>query len=484
MKMPEDSTYFTFELAQYIEAFRTSADRTRYVVYVSTFVNVLILVALWNYYPVSWSRQGSQSHLALQRRQREIAWLDEHIGTAPYPEKRSAQHSAPVDVATHAAEDADLFAAQADIFNHSMRYVAIPGLGTVIHINDIGITAGAVLLVLTLLLCYCVVREHENLHLAAYKIFQLCEWDSNASDGESAANLLYHAIAMGQVLHHPPTLARWQNSVHLKVLNSITWSIFLLPAITQASIVIPNLFTLDRAFPMWGYQTVMERISVQLILGLLILLLATITIRYSRATDRQWRKAFFVINAGLAHVQQRPWSEWLHISSRKSAREDSGIRLIMRDLTYRLRKTPDAQRWIALQATNVAPTPDAKDAAEQQDRLSKRKQKSAPEITQGDLHIAARGLRKTMHDVVRIYAATHPDLSGARLSRLRIRSCDVDIDDGVPTRWRATVDYRIEFAERRPVQTTSHIDVKVTGLGNRLLSRWRARHSKSESPKK
>lgn len=45
----------SFEIEEYIRAFRSSTDRARYMVFVNTAVCVLILVCTWNMMPSSWS---------------------------------------------------------------------------------------------------------------------------------------------------------------------------------------------------------------------------------------------------------------------------------------------------------------------------------------------------------------------------------------------------------------------------------------------
>ncbi len=103
----------------------------------------------------------------------------------------------------------------------------IPGVS--IDVNDLGVVGGVALVLLTSILVFCVMREHENLYLALYKVRRLCDVpDQDHTHGESAANLLYHRLVMGQVLSSPPTLAQWK---HRGILHHVSW-VFFLPLVT------------------------------------------------------------------------------------------------------------------------------------------------------------------------------------------------------------------------------------------------------------
>jgi hypothetical protein len=191
--------------------------------------------------------------------------------------------------------------------------VNIPGLGVTFDVNDLGDFCGIYYLLLMVLLIFSLVREHENLYLALFKVRRLHEHGRAKSDGESTANYLYHALAMGQVLSSPPTLAQWDPPwIKTRVLNAI----FLAPAVIETYVVYQNWQTLGVVRIFGKGDSVMYTqygfLAVNAILGILAIL-------YSISCDRRWRRAFFYINPELQRVRSRPWYLWLGLSRSSKA---------------------------------------------------------------------------------------------------------------------------------------------------------------------
>lgn len=148
------------------------------------------------------------------------------------------------------------------------------------------------------LLLFCLSREHDNLYLALFKVRRLHERDSDNGDGESAANYLYHALAMSQVLSSPPTRARWQKS---RAKNLILRLLYLVPLMVQTYIAIINTDSLDIA-RILGAGSALVMLPVYLSV-LITGLLGVLAIRYAQACERRWRSAFFRINPSIERVE-------------------------------------------------------------------------------------------------------------------------------------------------------------------------------------
>lgn len=302
------------ELSEYIAAFKSSSDRARYVIYVNAIVSLLILICTWNTMPWSWAQKrittaerGLRESLS-----REFDRLHGGKVTVKAPEVPATREAY---IGEKVREDRAVEFRETGL--EGIQFVQIPLVGAHIDVNDLGLLGGVTLLVLTMLLGFSMVRQHENLYLALFKIRRLCERDPQGHhDGESMANFLYHALAMGQVLNHPPTLARWSHGYRNRIVGLVRWAVLCLPALVQAVVFGYNLRTFYIARTAWSTMAYF-RMGAQAVLLLLIVFGCVLSSLYSRACNYRWRAAFDLVNPGLAHVESRPLLEWLHFSPQR-----------------------------------------------------------------------------------------------------------------------------------------------------------------------
>ncbi len=314
------------EFREYIDAFRTSSDRARYSLYVVIVATVLIGIANYNLQEGSWPRS------------RLKAWYaDAQSGNqGPGPAASGsagtiAGNSATLDGSDRSTRgngltffDGDPL--QLDIAREEYlrqfisRGVATPSPipGVWIDFNDLGLIGGIALCLLMLLLVLSIVREHENLHLALFKVRSLCNRNEHHANGDSLANLLYHGLAMRQVLSSPPTLARWRKSGVLQHLGVI----FFLPALVYIWVTVTNWLTRETGE---SYGVNVSRIlGIQVVLAIVISVLCAAAWLHSRSMALRWKRAFFRINPGRQYAPQMTLSEWLKLKTpRKGGR---GIR--------------------------------------------------------------------------------------------------------------------------------------------------------------
>src|SRR5438477_3367966 len=201
-ELVSESLYEHLELAHYVEIFRGSADRVRYVIFVIIVFSIVILVAQWNTTDLSWVPQ----------RYRKLNELYDAVRRMPEPAADER-----VRKQTRAR-----FLSRDDLKENLSEYrklrvehvflVQMPGMGATFDINDLGLFSGITYVLLLLLLLFSLMREHENLYLALFKVRRLHDRPGTIADGESTANYLYHSLAMSQVLSSPPTLAQWRPS--------------------------------------------------------------------------------------------------------------------------------------------------------------------------------------------------------------------------------------------------------------------------------
>jgi hypothetical protein len=278
------------DIKEYVDALRASADRSRYALYVALVTTTLVFIANYNIQPDNWPIR------------RLDTWFHYARGTKlePIP-PQTLGHGDAQRLSTIRDEYAKQFAA------HSV-FTASPIPGVTIDVNDLGVIGGVALTMVMLVLATCIVREHENVYLALYKVRVLCEQEAEArSHGNSRSNLLYHALAMNQVLSSPPTLARWQRHGGLYYFRFI----FLLPAVIYAWVCWTNWRTADKAL-IYGID-IWQLLSVQAVLLYSMFGLSITALLHSRAMAQRWEQAFFRINPQRRVAAQMNLAEWLRL---------------------------------------------------------------------------------------------------------------------------------------------------------------------------
>ena len=289
-ELVSESLYEHLELAHYVEIFRGSADRVRYVIFVIIVFSIVILVAQWNTTDLSWVPQ----------RYRKLNELYDAVRRMPEPAADER-----VRKQTRAR-----FLSRDDLKENLSEYrklrvehvflVQMPGMGATFDINDLGLFSGITYVLLLLLLLFSLMREHENLYLALFKVRRLHDRPGTIADGESTANYLYHSLAMSQVLSSPPTLAQWRpSSFKIAILNVV----FIVPAAVQAYIIYVNYQTLPIAQSYGASTSVM---FPQYVLFILVVIMGALAITYADACNKRWKSAFLHVNPALARVAPLP----------------------------------------------------------------------------------------------------------------------------------------------------------------------------------
>jgi len=285
------------ELNHYVETYRRSAERARYVVVTLMVFSVVMLVAQWNTMEYSWSSKRYQSLTSLYDRARgqPAGTADKTVQTATDGRYQSLH-----EVAAILDEYRRLRVERVSIFD-------VPGIGIAIDVNDLGLFSGVANTLLFLLLLFAVMREYENLYLALFKVRRLHDRGA-VRGGESTANYLYHALAMSQVFNAPPTLAQWRQS---KTKRDIPHIVFVVPVLVQSYIVYSNYRTASILH--WYRRAFVQEMLPQFVLLGIVASLAMIAAIYADAANYRWRSAFLHLNPGLGRVAHIPWTTWVRL---------------------------------------------------------------------------------------------------------------------------------------------------------------------------
>jgi hypothetical protein len=283
----EPATESMEEMREYVEAFRTSSNRARFALYVLIVATVLIGIT---------NRNGHRGGWPLRR-------ID-------------AWYGSPVSAGTpfFGGDTVLLKIVREEYvkqFTGRTVLTSSPILGFSIDVNDLGLIGGITLVLLMLVLVLCLLREHENLYLALFKVRLLCSEEGAESQmGNSRANLLYHSLAMSQVISSPPTLARWRR---WKILRYVSDAVFFAPFFVHAWVVWKNWGTREIA-ALYGAE-VTSSLVYQAGLGIMILLLSTVASTYSRAIAKRWESAFRRVNPGRKLIPPMRLWEWMKLPS-------------------------------------------------------------------------------------------------------------------------------------------------------------------------
>ena len=277
---------------EYVDAMRTSSDRSRYALYILVVVTMMVFIYNYNMRDSGWPRRRLDTWYTYARE------TGRHYNPPPYIANGDAERLKAIR-----AEYVKQFASRAVL-------TPTPIPGTSIDINDLGLFSGIALVLLSGVLLICVAREHENLHLSLFKIRMLCQEDGEdaSAAGDSRANLLYHALAMCQVLHSPPTLARWKRHGALHYLRII----FLAPAFVFMW-VFWSEWTTQHVAAQYGVTDKQNELLLELAAVVVLLVFGVATWAHSSAMALRWERAFFRVNPKRRLIAQATVSDWLKI---------------------------------------------------------------------------------------------------------------------------------------------------------------------------
>jgi hypothetical protein len=297
MPASHDSQHSIEDLREYVDAFRTSSNRSRYALYVVMIASVLIGIATLNAHRVGWPLR------------RLGAWY----GTPLADQRFFGGDTVLIKIARE--EYLRQFVGRGIM-------ASSPITGVSMDVNDLGLVGGTALVLTTLVMLFCLLREHENLQLALYKVRRLCAEDGDHTRGDSPANLLYHALAMGQVLSSPPTLARWRRRSVLRHIGFI----FFTPAAVQLWVLGNNWDTRELG-AMYG-ANVTASLILQGGLALCIIVLCASAFVTSGAMSKRWERVFYRVNPSRWVTPQASLLQWMKLPFRHKARSDVHPRMI------------------------------------------------------------------------------------------------------------------------------------------------------------
>jgi len=343
----KDQQFDYEELREYVDAFKTSSDRARYALYFVVIATILIGISNNNIQNSSWPlrRLDTWYKMAKPNLQNQTANTPVIPGTGRPP--ASLESNIPKTIARGNPER--LRIAREEYHRQFISHAILtssPIPGVWIDANDLGLVGGIALLLLMSVLFFCVAREHENLYLALYRVRSLCELDGYMS-GSSPANLLYHALAMRQVLSFPPTLARWRSR---GVLGHFGF-VFLLPVLVYSWLIWTNFKTREVGSSYGVNMTGL--LSFQCIIAAFLLVLGSSTWSLSRAMARRWRRAFFRVNPYREHAPQMTFREWLRLLPKEQERDLVRDRLVAKLVDTLSFTDSYAQQTIAIEPQAV-----------------------------------------------------------------------------------------------------------------------------------
>jgi hypothetical protein len=293
----EDSPYEHLELREYIRGFQISADRVRWIIFIMTFFAAVIFVTTWN---------GGESWM--QHRYIKLRNLQAELATMPINQREGFLRTRVSNVVSVRELDAMVEKLREKRVDRLLTF-DLPWLGVAIDFNDLVVFAGLTFVLLFALLLLSLMRHHEILYLALYKVRRLSKADRNMARGESKANFLYHALAMAQVLSYPQTLARWGPRWQ----HSFVHATLFIPFMLETYITWTNWTSREIA---WQYG-LGAYIPLQVILCVALLAFAIACVIYAKAANARWNTAFMHVNSARRYIAPPPWEVWTRLSRRE-----------------------------------------------------------------------------------------------------------------------------------------------------------------------
>lgn len=283
----------------YLSAFKESASRVRYVIFLITIVSVLIFVAYRNSRQDGWLNSRVRVAQAALASEADERFDEEFIQEAKRLTKLRGMTSE--DSKTKALDLIE------ELRMNNVFIVRTPLIGTAFDVNDLGLLSSICMVILYAVLVFSLARHHENLFLALWKIERVFDPETK-EDGQSLANLLYHALAMAELFSTPPSLVRWRWRGGFVLFSIVVF----IPFVLQCSILINDLGTIKYGL-LISKSMAISSISIQAICVLVVLLLAICCFIYSRSMDIQWAATFYCINPSFEKFPQPSWWEWVRL---------------------------------------------------------------------------------------------------------------------------------------------------------------------------
>ncbi|HEX6088152.1 MAG TPA: hypothetical protein VF266_26715 [Thermoanaerobaculia bacterium] len=277
---------------EYVVALRTSTDRARNLLYFVAVTTVLVFAVYHNIAADSWPRRRLDAWYRYVREDGNIKPIPQEVAGGDLERLK------------------DLRSEYVEQFASRVVFAASPLPGVAMDVNDLPLVGGLALTLLMILSVTAIAREHETLYLALYKVRLICEEDgAKSAHGGSRANLLYHALAMTQMLNSPPTLARWKP----RPLVAPVWRLaFLLPFYVYWR-VLENEVATSHVSYIVSEVNAERNLQVYGTLAAALLLLGLVAWAHTSAMAERWDRAFLRINPQRRAAPQASIFTWLRI---------------------------------------------------------------------------------------------------------------------------------------------------------------------------
>jgi hypothetical protein len=277
-------------MSEIIAGVRAASDRTRTSLYVTTVASILILAATYNTYINGWPMKRMDTWYSAIRALEANPKADVGLGKNDISELKALREAYLREFVSRAV------------------FTASPLPGVSIDINNLGFFGGVTLILLMMVVVASVSTEHESVYVALQDVVAVNgAKDTPSGTPYSAANLLYQALVMTQVLSVPPTRVRWRRH------TAFTWArlIFFAPTAVYAWVVWTEWA--GRHLTVRYGVNIAPIIATELCMLAILVTLSFAAWLHSRAMAVRWIEAFRAIHPKLSDLKQESWRDWLKI---------------------------------------------------------------------------------------------------------------------------------------------------------------------------
>jgi len=281
---------FECHIDHIVRAFVASSDRVRYVIIAITVASILIFTGHYNGMKESWFN----SRLSLARLALDIKAWQNTPDRFVTPEEKAARSWAEQKKLQREEDVRDQIRLLEEFRVDHFLILRMPIFGISFDVNDLGLLGSIALLTILLMLVFAMTRQAENLYLSLWKVKDIWRAEKCPDRSDSAANLVYHSLAMSQHFSNPPTLARWK----IGRLQSLTNILLLVPLLVQGWGLWLDWSTRDLGMILNARGTIVSLV-IQTLALVIMAVLTVCCYLFIRANNIRWNNTFLLINQRL-----------------------------------------------------------------------------------------------------------------------------------------------------------------------------------------
>lgn len=272
----------------YLDAFSRASARVRFVLIATVLASILVFVGGWNSWKLSW-QVSRISHL---RTAVEYELWNETVNPDLTAEEERrierAKRFLAARLLTSETSIRELHGRYQSYMVQHVSSVAVPFLGIVMDVNDLGIFGGLAFTLLLMWAAFSIYQSKRILEVSYRGYKQLL-----TKPGLEEAKVAYHGFTITQVFSVPPTVVR----PHPSWVHWLPRTLFVLPLLVHLAVTGYDIYSKEFAYSVNLAHT-RVLFTCEALFGLVIAFLVVLCLRGEAAIDKLWNQAFKDLKVG------------------------------------------------------------------------------------------------------------------------------------------------------------------------------------------